>query len=509
MDDAFGRFSPPLYDGGLDPRPASRSEVVGKAFNVALVLGALFLGRQVIAGGPLLRIVAALAVVVALAIPAIEQPKRALYLLFGFLPFLGIIRRALVPATGFTALDPLLLISSAIIMLILISLIATRRSNLGGTVLSRLVFYLLMIGLLQVFNPAQGNLLVGLTGVMFVLVPIMCFFIGRSVADEDMIQKMQRWMVFVGVVSGAYGLYQVIVGFPAFEQAYLARAGFGGLYVGSAIRPFSTFVNPLEYATYLNFAVVTALAWLLYRKGISRYWLYGALAFMVYAGYLIGSRGFVFLAVIATIALLGLRAKNLFVSLLIMGALVGGALFYTSTRSGAGISADATASAREQLEARQKTAIFDPLDERRSTLRQHYRGVKDGLLFAFTKQPFGLGTGATGRGSTKFGSGRSTSTELDLADAAIAFGVIGGLLYMGIIGLAFLQLARMRTIVPGPMAPAILGMGIVSFGQWLNGGNYSVAPLIWFMLGAADAAYLRYRDARRAGTEILPEPVPA
>lgn len=472
-----------------------------RAWVAAMLLGALFLGNQVVSGGPLLRIVAALSLAAIFGIPAVSNPKRAMAMMFGFLPFLGVFRRVLVPATGFSSLDPLLLVSSAIIFVILVTLLISGRANLGGTVLARMVFWLLLIGLLQVFNPAQGNLFVGLTGVMFVLVPIMCFFIGRSIADREMIAKMQRWMIFVGVIAGAYGLYQVLVGFPGFEQAYLAKAGFGGLYVGSAIRPFSTFVNPLEYATYLNFAVMTALAYLVYRKGIKRYWIYAALGFMVYSGYLIGSRGFIVLAVVGSIVLMGLRARRAIVALTLIGLMIGGILFFTSTRGGGDIQADETATAAQQLQERNRVALLDPLDERRSTLRQHYRGVKDGLIFAFTQQPFGLGTGATGRGSQKFGDGRSSSTELDLSDATIAFGVVGGSLYLLIIPLALLQLVRMRNLLPGPMFPAILGMGLVSFGQWLNGGNYAVAPLIWFMLGAADNFYMRARQAKAAGED--------
>ncbi|HEX9696726.1 MAG TPA: hypothetical protein VGB64_10505 [Actinomycetota bacterium] len=469
------------------------------AWSVVMLFGALFLGNQVVSGGSLLRVVAALSMVFIFAVPAVSNPKRAMAMMFGFLPFLGVFRRALVPATGFSALDPLLLVSSAVIFVILVTLIIGGKANLGGTVLARMVFWLLLIGLLQVFNPAQGNLMVGLTGVMFVLVPMMCFFIGRSIADREMVAKMQRWMIFVGVVAGAYGLYQVLVGFPGFEQAYLARAGFGGLYVGSAIRPFATFVNPLEYATYLNFAVMTALAYLVYRKGIQRYWIYGALAFMIYAGYLIGSRGFIVLAAVGAIALIGMRARRAIVALSLIGLMIGSILFFTSTRDGGEIRADETATAAEQLKERQRVALLDPLDERRSTLKQHYRGMKDGLIFALTQQPFGLGTGATGRGSQKFGDGRSSSTELDLSDATIAFGVVGGALYLMIIPLALLQLIRMRNWLPGPMFPAILGMGLVSFGQWLNGGNYAVAPLIWFMMGFADNFYMRARDARARG----------
>ncbi|GAC1421950.1 MAG: hypothetical protein NVSMB57_15310 [Actinomycetota bacterium] len=469
-------------------------------WNGILLCGALFLGNQVVHGGAMLRIVAALALVTAFAIPAVSNPKRAMFMLFCWLPFLGIVRRGLVPATGFTKLDPLLLVSSAVIIMIFLTLLITKKANINGTWLTRLVFYLLLIGLLQVFNPAQGNLLVGLTGVMFVLVPMMCFFIGRSVADEKLIEKMHKWIIGVGVVAGAYGFYQVVVGFPGFEKAYLDRAGFGALYIGNAIRPFSTFTNPLEYSTYLNFAVVATLAYLLYRKGVGRLWLVGALAFMAYSGYLIGSRGFVVYAILGAVVLIGSRARNAAVSIGLIVMMLGGLVVYAITAKGTVKKVSATATAAETLKNRQENGLSNPLDPSQSTLRQHFSGVYSGLIFAINNAPFGLGTGSTGRGSTKFGGAGSNSTELDISDAAVAFGLVGGAMYIAIIVLTGLQLYRMRRWVPGPMIPTILGMAVVSFGQWLNGGNYAVAPLIWFMIGAADAAYLRVRTQAKAET---------
>jgi hypothetical protein len=32
---------------------------------------------------------------------------------------------------------------------------------------------------------------------------------------------------------------------------------------------------------------------------------------------------------------------------------------------------------------------------------------------------------------------------------------------------------------------AVAGLLVVTFGQWLNGGQYAVAPLLWFLAGWA------------------------
>jgi hypothetical protein len=61
------------------------------------------------------------------------------------------------------------------------------------------------------------------------------------------------------------------------------------------------------------------------------------------------------------------------------------------------------------------------------------------------------------------------------------------------------QLYLLRRYTNGPMWPAVAGMTIAAFGQWLNGGNYAVAPLIWFMIGASDLAYQRLRRNQKLG----------
>jgi hypothetical protein len=488
-----------LIETSLKPRRG-----VPPAFwTFVLISGGLFLGNQVTGGGPLLRVAFVLAVAVALIVPAIDQPQKAMHVLFCILPFLGLVRRLFVPVAGYSSFDPLLLLSSAVTLVIFITLILTKRANMSGTPLSGMVFFLLFIGVVQIFNPSQADgfkdvMLVGLTGVMFILIPVVCFFVGRSIADEKLITSIQRIILGVGVIAALYGLYQVLIGYPGFEQAYIAKAGFGGLYVGGAIRPFSTFVNPLEYATYLGFAVSTAAAYFLYKRQMQKFWVLGALCLIGYSGYLIGSRGFIYGSGAAVLLIIGLKAKNPFMALLVTGLLVGGIVYWTSTTSGEGVkAADDTAAA--QLGARNEIAIKDPFNEKSSTLKVHYRGVKAGLAFAFTERPFGLGTGAATRGGTKFGTGKSQSTELDISDATIAFGVIGGLLYIAIMIRTWFQLYMLRRYTNGPMWPAVAGMTIAAFGQWLNGGNYAVAPLIWFMIGASDLAYQRLRKNQALG----------
>ena len=54
---------------------------------------------------------------------------------------------------------------------------------------------------------------------------------------------------------------------------------------------------------------------------------------------------------------------------------------------------------------------------------------------------------------------------------------------------------------------ATLGVMIVSFGQWLNGGFYAVSSLVWFLLGACDhEAIILAAEAPRSEPGRRPAP---
>ena len=82
-----------------------------------------------------------------------------------------------------------------------------------------------------------------------------------------------------------------------------------------------------------------------------------------------------------------------------------------------------------------------------------------------------------------------------MANAFVSLGVVGGLLLLGVIGLAFQRVAAAYRATRDPLLLAVAGLLIVSLGQWLNGGHYALAPLIWFLIGYAVAQWQRVADA--------------
>lgn len=462
----------------------------GVVWTALLVAGALFLGNQIVVGGPMIRVVTAIVVMLALAVPALEHPRKALTGLFIILPLMGMLRHAFLSSTGPAFLDPLLLITSAVSITIFISLTLNHEMDFAGTPASKLVFLFLVVGLIQVFNPNQGSLLVGLTGVMINLIPISFFFIARSVSDHAMTQRMMRIMMALGVLTALYGISQVFFGFRGFERNFI-DSGFTALTVGGTTRPFSTFNNPAEFASYLHLAFTASFAMLLFSPRGKRWMWLAASCVIVYAGFLTGSRGFTVKAGLAIIVLLAARAKHRSLAFGIIVMLVTAAVWWSASTTSDSRLEEKEAGAAVLVE-QQLRALRDPFDPEKSTVPVHFNQFRDGITFAATKAPFGLGTGVATRGGAKFG-GVQASTELDIGDVFLSLGVVGGGLYLLIIVVTITQASRVRRALPGPVWIAIWTAACTSIGAWVIGGNYAVVPLIWFMLGAADGAYKRLR----------------
>lgn len=478
-----------------------------------LVTGAVFLGRQIVVGGPMVRVITAVVVAGALVIPAIERPRAAVFGLFLLLPFLGAIRHLFLASTGAVALDPLLLVTSAVAFTVFVSMTLNHEMDFGGTPLSAVVFLLLLVGFIQVFNPGQGptfgqSMLVGFTGIMINLIPIGFFFIARSIADPEMTHKVVRLLLVVGALAALYGLFQVFFGFQGFEKAFLARQGYTALTVGNTTRPFSFFNNAAEYAAYVHYAFVAAFATFLFAPKTKRTVLLGVVSLIAYSGFLIGSRGFTVKVALAIIVLLAARARSRVLATGVVVLLVSLAVLWSANTSSTSTIQEKKQGASQLIE-QQVRALSDPFNKTKSTLPIHFEAATTGIAYAITKQPAGLGTGVVTRGGSKFG-GLQAGTELDIGDAFLSLGVPGGVLYLAAIALAIWQAGRVRKALPGPVWIAIWAMALTSVGAWLNGGNYAITPLIWFLIGAADGEYKRLRDrgliapGRRSRAATLP-----
>jgi hypothetical protein len=449
------------------------------AWVFTLLVGAALLGRQVATGGPMIRVAIAVLVMGILVIPALERPRTAVIGLFILLPFLGAIRHLFLASTGAARLDPLLLVTSAVALTVIVALVLNREMDWSGTALSMVVFLLLFVGIIQIFNPSS-SLLVGLTGVMINLIPISFFFIGRSISDAQFTHRVVRIVITIGALAAVYGLVQVFIGFRGFEKTFLATQSPASGTVGGTFRPFSFFNNAAEYAAYVQLAFVAALAMFLFSPKARRFIGLGLVVLIAYAGFLIGSRGFTIKIGLAVIILLATKARNRLLAVGIITLLTTAAVAWGMTST-----SDSTIQEKEagasQLVEQQLRALRDPLDPAKSTLPVHWESATTGIIEAITEHPFGLGTGVSTRGGAKFG-GISAGCEFDICDISLAMGVPGGILYVLAVILGIWQAARVRRALPGPVWIGIWAMAATSIGAWLVGGNYAITPLIWFGL---------------------------
>src|SRR5204863_7751167 len=101
-------------------------------------------------------------------------------MIFG--PMRGLLRRAQFLFVEHTSTDPIHLLTPTVTILPFASLLWLRRSRLFlARPLARPVTILAGIFILQVFNPSQGTLFVGLSGAMFILIPVAWFYFGQSI----------------------------------------------------------------------------------------------------------------------------------------------------------------------------------------------------------------------------------------------------------------------------------------------------------------------------------------
>lgn len=405
-------------------------------------------------------------------------PRGLLYALVVWLTALGFIRR-IGADLGTTPLgDPLLLIGPVAIG-VLVVVAAHRgafrdRSKLANGVL---VLSLLMLG--GAVNPLQGSLLAGAAGLLFSLVPMLAFWIGRSLIDDVLLRRILKLVVGLAVGTALYGLVQTFVGFPSWDAAWLAahKDDFQALVVdGVVTRPFGTFSSPAEYSFYLGIGVVIAMG-VAFR--LTHLPFAAGAAVLFGAGILyISSRSVVVLLVFAAGLMLGAWFRLpiglsgvLSVALPLTIPLVASSLAPTEYDQ----------SGRSQLISHQISGLANPEE---STLGGHLFIVGEGFSSALDN-PLGLGIGATTLAGSKFG-GLQRGTEQDPSNVAAALGIPGVLVYAFVLGLAVWSAYKLVLRRHDRLSLVVLGILALTVFQWMNGGHYAVSFLVWILLGWVD-----------------------
>jgi hypothetical protein len=153
-----------------------------------------------------------------------------------------------------------------------------------------------------------------------------------------------------------------------------------------------------------------------------------------------------------------------------------------------------------RLIAHQVAGLMNPMDPNQSTFLAHQEMAINGIISSFD-HPFGLGTAATNQAALRL-SGTFAGTEVDLPNTFVSLGILGGLLFSILIIVTLWRAGGLALSSRHPIALATVGVLIVSFGQWLNGGYYAVAPLVWVLIGCAHREWIAQRETRRTAGRL-------
>jgi hypothetical protein len=405
---------------------------------------------------------------------------------------MAFIRRALYSISPYTKLDPILLVGPAIAGFIFMEIFMFRRDQFSETIrdslLSKCVIALFVLFGLQIFNPLQGSVLVGLGGTMYYIIPLMWFYLGRIFIDGETGVKLLKAVVIIGFVVAIYGIYQIYFGFTGFEEYWIKYGGYTALHVGGIIRAFSTFASASEYGLYITVFAVILTATIMYRKKLI---LLPALGITLWAIIIGGSRGPVFMFTFTTVVLLALGLKNLkkstfiFILFLFVFVMILAKMSYDPTMF-------SESGRLTGVLQRQAMGILDPFTPGRTTLPSHLGRVRKAFIDAFTHNPFGYGLGSTTLAAMKFG-GVGKGTELDFSNVLVSSGIVGAVLYLIIIFQIFKEVIFLCFNSRNLRYTVVFAILFVTTGNFLSGANYALVPLLWLLIGWMDKEYVNMK----------------
>ena len=442
-----------------------------------------------------------------MALPLLVSLEAGLLAMMIFEPLRGLLRRAQYLVVDYTATDPIHVLTPLVTLLALALVLKThgpgifRKSPLAGAIsLLGLIYFV------QIFNPLQGDMFIGLTGALFMFVPLTWFYFGQEV-KLNFLNVALRLIVFVGLIASLYGIYQLVFGYPAFEQYWLDNTEFyDSIAVGHVQRALATFSSAEEWGRYIEIGAIIAFGLgaaadrLLRRAG---WFLAGASlsALLLLTGQRTAVFGFVLgFAVLLLLGARTLRSASARALLLMLPILLIALLAKPPSE-------DEMWSKNENekvgtLVSHTTRGMLNPAGEESMQARlENWTYIATNIL---PSRPLGAGLGAGTLGEMKF----SQSFDLPPIDSfiivlAIACGIPAALLFLWILmramWMSIRQARRATSATPettiARIVAALMPAIILNTFFGLTFTLYSAAPIAWLLIGWISAEELRARTA--------------
>ena len=158
----------------------------------------------VVSGGNLLRGLMLSGALWLMALPLLASLEAGLLAMMIFEPMRGFLRRAQFIFVEYTTTDPIHLVTPLLTVLAFTILLWKRREQIFVTKpLGLPVSILAGCFFVQIFNPFQGGVFVGLSGAFFILLPVAWFFFGRAM-KPDFLSTAFRLIVVMGLICSLH-----------------------------------------------------------------------------------------------------------------------------------------------------------------------------------------------------------------------------------------------------------------------------------------------------------------
>jgi hypothetical protein len=445
------------------------------------------------AGGQVLRTWLLSALVWLMAMPLFVGLEAGLIAMMLFEPIRGVARRAQYLFVDYAPQDPIHLLTPIVTFFALVLLLRSHRLEIFvSTPLAGVVSVLAAIYVLEIFNPLQGGLAIGLGGALFMLVPLVWFYFGQYV-DEAFMTKALKLLVPIGIITSAYGLYQLISGYPAFEQYWIDNTDFYvSINVGHIRRALATFSSAEEWGRYAEVAAIAAFGFVGGNKRLlwrAAWFLSGAT--LVGAVLLTGQRTAIFglLAGIGSLVLFGARSFPrvlLRIGLLVLPIILVAVFVAPPSEDEMWRKSDKETVGTLLSHAQRGT--MKPAEEESFQVRlENWTYLVTSVI---PYRPLGAGLGAGSLSEARFNS-ESSLPPIDsfILVVAIACGIPGALLFMWVLGrstwLAFINARAPGNgdVVTHRIVAAIMPALVLNSIFGLTFSLYSVAPLAWLFVG--------------------------
>jgi len=402
--------------------------------------------------------------------------------LFVYLTVLGDVRRLLVPLVGWSGADPLLMIAPAFGILLTAYALVSRRVSTSSA-LSKWMLVFTGIMMLQIFNPKQGGLTVGVAGALLVIVPTFWFWIGQAYGSKDFARKLLFYVVVpLSVLAIGMGFIQLVSGYLPYQLEWYRIAGYKGLGDSEeTLRPISIFPNITEYLVYVSIAVVVLFATLLHKDASTRLKQVAILVIPIglLALVLAGSRGPVIMSVFVIVLMWAVQGRTVasWMPRLAIAGVLGAVGFVWSLQQVGTIGGSERVQANLQRQAE--------LVETGGTASIHAELAWGAVRHGVFKEPLGMGIGSITLAASKFG-GAGYNSEKDITNMFIATGAGGGVVYLIVVGLVTMAAIRYWIRTRTLIALALFAFLAVTGLTWLHPGHYVTTPLAWLVIGILD-----------------------